>query len=282
VSIRFHQPVASRRHGPVVRINGAETRWPSLDHRPTVSPVWSDTDLADFARDGYLVAAGVVSQPLREQALARIDQLLAADPVPAGYTGHHFVFQPTADEPALTALLRDSGALDLAQTLTAPRPIAVPPQVQVAWTFPPHPHQPTAGHLDGFSVTEPDGRPGTFTLLAGVVLSEQTHPGMGNLIVWPGSHRACATLIREHGVAGLLANGGHPTVAHNNPTPVCAASGDVVFCSYLLSHNTGPNTSDLVRTAVYFRLKVEGYDSHWQAATRDELYEFPPARHTVR
>jgi hypothetical protein len=158
----------------------------------------------------------------------------------------------------------------------------VPPQVQVALTSPPHSHQPAGGHLDGFSVTEPDGRPGTFTLLAGVVLSDQTRPGMGNLVVWPGSHRGCATLIREHGVAALLANGGHPAIPHTNPTPVCAAPGDMVFTSYLLSHNTGPNTCDVVRKTVYFRLKVDGHDTGWHTAVTDELHEFPPVRHAAQ
>jgi hypothetical protein len=246
-----------------------------------VTRVWTPTELAAFARNGYLIGRSVVAEALRDPAMSRIDQLLATRPVPPGHTGHHFFFEPTADEPELTALLTDSAALDLARALTAPRIVAVPPQVQVALTFPPHAHQPTAGHLDGFSITEPDGRPGTFTLLAGVVLSDQTSPGAGNLVVWPGSHRACAAFIRDHGVGPLLANGGHPSVPHDNPAPVCAAPGDVIFSHYLLSHNTGPNTSGTLRRTMYFRLKVDGHNADWQNAVTDELHEFPSARHAT-
>jgi hypothetical protein len=62
---------------------------------------------------------------------------------------------------------------------------------------------------------------------------------------------------------------------------VCAAPGDATFSSYLLSHNTGPNTSSTVRRTVYFRLKVDGHDIDWQAAVTDELHEFPAVRHAA-
>jgi hypothetical protein len=56
----------------------------------------------------------------------------------------------------------------------------------------------------------------------------------------------------------------------------------VIFSSYLLSHNIGPNTSDPVRRTVYFRLKVDGHDTDWHAAVTDELHEFAPVRRAAQ
>jgi ectoine hydroxylase-related dioxygenase (phytanoyl-CoA dioxygenase family) len=101
---------------------------------------------------------------------------------------------------------------------------------------------------------------------------------MGNLFVWPGTHRACAELFRTNGVAALTGCAGHPPVPHEHPTQVLANPGDVLFSSYLLSHNTGGNTSPLVRQTVYFRLKVEGHNETWREYVQDELYEFDAVR----
>jgi hypothetical protein len=243
--------------------------------------MWTAQQLADFARDGYVVARDVVPAGLRDSALARIDALLAERPPAAGHTGHHFYFEPTAGEPELTALLAGSGLLDWAGALTAPRTMAVPPMVQVALTFPPFPHRPGRGHIDGVTPPGPDGRPGTFTVLAGVVLSDQTREQMGNLVVWPGTHRDTAELFRREGPDALVASGAYPDIPHDNPSPVLASPGDVIFSSYLLSHNIGGNTSPIVRKTVYFRLKVDGHDATWRDYIRDELYEFDAVRNAA-
>lgn len=109
-------------------------------------------------------------------------------PVEAGHAAHSYWL--AADrEPELIALLTDTPALALAEVLTSPRRIVPTRYPQVALTFTPYRHGPARGHLDGLPPTEPDGRPGTLTMLAGVILSDQTKPMMGNLIVWPGTHR---------------------------------------------------------------------------------------------
>jgi hypothetical protein len=56
----------------------------------------------------------------------------------------------------------------------------VPWQVQVALNVPPFPHRPGMHHLDG-APPGPDGRPGTFTMLAGVLMSDQRGQDAGNL-----------------------------------------------------------------------------------------------------
>jgi hypothetical protein len=244
--------------------------------------MWTGRQLAEFARDGYAVVRDAVPASLRDRAVARIDALLTERPPTDGHTGHHSYWLETADEPELAALLIGSAAMAWAEALAAPREIGVPSGLQVALTFPPYSHVPGRGHLDGLSPGEPGGRPGTFTMLVGVVLSDQSREQMGNLFVWPGTHRACAELFRREGVQALTANGAYPDIPHDNPTPVLASPGDVIFSSYLLSHNSGGNTSPIIRKTVYFRLKVRGHDDTWRDYVQDELYEFDAVRGSVR
>jgi hypothetical protein len=214
-------------------------------------------------------------------ALARIDALLADRPPAPGHAGHHFYWQDAGEEPELLGLLTETPAWELAGALTRPRPLQVPAQVQVALTFPPFPHRPGGGHIDGLTPPEPGGRPGTFTMLAGVVLSDQDRDDMGNLWVWPGTHRRLATYLAAQGPEELVASGGYPPVELGEPRQVHARPGDVLFASYLLLHNIGGNTSDVLRKTVYYRLKVDSHDASWRKYVQDELYEFDPARAAV-
>ncbi|MDI1463891.1 phytanoyl-CoA dioxygenase family protein [Catellatospora sp. KI3] len=238
--------------------------------------MWSIEQLRHFARDGYVVVPGVVPPDVVAAANARIDGLLAERPPTPGHTGHHFYFEPLAAEPALAALLLGTRAFSLAAGTTAPRPLRTPDQVQVALTFPPFDHRPGRGHIDGVP-PGPDGRPGTFTLLAGFVLSDQTADDMGNLWVWPGTHRQIAAHFAAHGPDSLVAAGGYPPADHSRPVQVHAAPGDLVLASYLLSHNIGGNTSPVLRRTAYFRLMTDVHESTWRDCVRDELYEFRPA-----
>ena len=91
-----------------------------------------------------------------------------------------------------------SRAFGLAEALTGAGDAGAPWQVQVALNIPPYPHRPGMHHIDGFP-PEPDGRPRTFTMLAGVLMSDQRGPDAGNLWVWPGTHLTHAAYFREHG-----------------------------------------------------------------------------------
>jgi len=243
--------------------------------------VWTVDQIRALAGDGYVVVAKVVPASLCDLALARIDALLEATPPPAGQPGHNY-WLDTESEPELRALLTDSPALALAEGLTSPRRIARPSFLQVALTFPPYQHIPARGHIDGLTPTEPDGRPGTFTLLMGVILSDQTKPMMGNLIVWPGTHCPLAVYLRENGPDAILESRGYPPIHHGQPVTVAGDVGDVIFAHYLLSHNSGGNTSDVVRRTVYFRVKVEGHDGSWRQFVSDELHDLHAVRAAIQ
>src|SRR5215510_3407784 len=173
-----------------------------------------------FAQRGYVVIPDVAPSRLRDGAMQDIDRMVDGDPPPADKHGFHFYWRDglAASDPLL-ALLTDSPAHAMAAAMIRPLHLAVPTQVQVSLNIPPWRHRPGGPHLDGLTPPEPDGRPGTFTLLAGVFLTDQRSPDMGNLWVWPGSHRTCASHLRAHGPDALLGLA-HPQFALAAPEQV--------------------------------------------------------------
>ena len=127
--------------------------------------------MEEFAERGFLLLPRVVPPDAVAAAAARaIDELIEREPPTAAVRGPYNYFPEAPQAPELAALLTGSPAFGLAESLTGPGTLEVPWQVQVALNIPPNPHQPGMHHIDGFP-PEPDGRPGTFTMLAGVLMS---------------------------------------------------------------------------------------------------------------
>jgi len=182
--------------------------------------------------------------------------------------------------PVILDLLRATPAWLLAESLLGEGRVEGVRSGQIALAFPqteapeaPYPH------LDGLHTPTngvPAGEVRSFTLLVGVILSEVTGPGEGNLTVWPGSHRLYESYFRDKGPQSLL--GGMPPIALPDPVEVTGSAGDVVLCHYQLAHAVGANTSPHVRYAVYFRLKSRGHDGRrWECMT-DLWKEWPGLR----
>ena len=165
-----------------------------------------------------------------------------------------------------------------AESLIAPAKFETPDQVQLSLNVPPFDHRPGGPHLDGLAPPEPDGRPGTFTLLAGILLTDQAAEEMGNLWVWPGSHLGAAAYFREHGPEALLASAPYPQVDLSEPHQVVGHAGDLLLAHYLLGHNIGGNVSAVTREVVYFRLRREGHRGRWREFVQDASLEFEPVR----
>jgi Phytanoyl-CoA dioxygenase (PhyH) len=243
----------------------------------------TDDQLRAFAERGYVVIGNVIPRHLMSSAMLYIDGLIEDRPPPADHRGFHFYWQddlPPSDP--LLSLLTDSPAWDIAEALIKPLGLTVPPQAQVSLNIPPWNHRPGGPHLDGLSITEPSGRPGTFTLLAGLFLTDQQSCDMGNLWVWPGSHKVIAAHLRRHGPDALLGMA-HPTLAHptlplGQAEQVVGGAGDLLLAHYLLGHNMGGNLSTSVRRMVYFRLKSENHASRWKEYVQEPLLEFAPVR----
>ena len=235
----------------------------------------TDEQVREFAERGFLLIPRVVPPDVLASAGRRIDQIVAADPPAPETRGNHFYFLETRQETALAATLGDSPAFALAEQLTGAGTLVPPWQVQVALNIPPFSHRPGAPHIDT-SHAEPIDGPirGTFTLLAGVLMTDQLGEDSGNLWVWPGTHLAHAAYFREHGPQRFCA---YPPIDLPEPVQVTGHAGDLLLAHYLLGHNIGGNfRSELTRRALYFRLSVRGHEAHREEFLQDAWYDYAP------
>jgi hypothetical protein len=235
------------------------------------------SQLDEFAERGFLLLPQVVPPDLIASATRVIDAITERRPPGADVRGPHFYFPEAARVPALLEPLTESPAFAMAESLTGPGTLEVPWQVQVALNIPPFPHRPGMHHIDGVP-GEPDGHPGTFTLLAGVMMSDQLGEDEGNLWVWPGTHLTHAEYFREHGPDAFFTAAGYPPISLPQPEQVRARAGDVLLAHYLLGHNIGGNTSEAVRRALYFRIKRSGHDPRWREFLQDAWLDYDPIR----
>jgi hypothetical protein len=242
-----------------------------------VACVLDREQLREFAERGFVVAPQAVPQEPLARASRAIDALMEREPPGADVRGNHFYWPKAVNAPSLIGLLTGSPAFSLAEALTGPGTLEVPWQVQVALNIPPFPHRPGIPHIDG-APSEPDGRPGTFTLLAGVLMSDQLDEDAGNLWVWPGTHLTHAEYFCEHGPDAFFAAAGYPPVRLPEPEQVRGRAGDLLLAHYLLGHNIGGNTSDTVRRAVYFRVKRTGHDPRWREFLQNAWLDYDPVR----
>jgi hypothetical protein len=183
----------------------------------------------------------------------------------------------------LLDLYRQAGIGNLAGQLLRPEyPVQEPESAQVAITIPPWPHRPGGPHVDGLSPTEPDGRPGTFSLLAGLWLSDHHRPNRGNVWLWPGTHLRFGRYLADHGADTLLRTdemdpGPYPRIELGEPVQAIGPAGSVLFAHYLLGHNTGGHdgTADEPhRETIYYRLHATGHRDRWREVVTAPLTEF--------
>ena len=150
-------------------------------------PSITTEDLRAFAEDGYIVVRQIVPHDQIETTRRAVAGEISKAPPHPSSRGPYFYFL-TDIPPALLAAL-DDRVLPLAESLITPARFERPDHVQISLNIPQWPHVPGGPHIDGLTPPEPDGRPATFTLLAGIFLTDQTSLDAGNLWVWPGSHR---------------------------------------------------------------------------------------------
>jgi hypothetical protein len=239
--------------------------------------VLTDAQINEFAERGFVVVPQVVRGEVLDQAARRIDEVVAADPPAAEQRGHHFYFLQGEDEPALMAPLMSTAAFGLAEELAGAGTLEVPWQVQVALNIPPYSHRPGRPHIDAGNA-EPTGGPvrGTFTLLAGVLMSDQLGENCGNLWVWPGTHLTHAAYFREQGPQMFCA---YPPIELPEPEQIRGRAGDLVLAHYLLGHNIGGNyASERTRRALYFRISAADHASHRNEFLQDPWLDYAPIR----
>jgi hypothetical protein len=235
--------------------------------------VLTDEQINGFAERGFVLVPQVVPGDVLAEASRRIDQVTAADPPAADKRGHHFYFLETKDEPALLAPLTGSPAFGLAEELAGAGTLEIPWQVQVALNIPPFAHRPGIPHIDAGNA-EPVDEPvdGTFTLLAGILMTDQLTENSGNLWVWPGTHLAHAAYFRDHGPHLFCA---YPPIELPEPEQVTGRAGDLLLAHYLLGHNIGGNyESEQTRRALYFRISAVDHASHRSEFLQDPWLDY--------
>jgi ectoine hydroxylase-related dioxygenase (phytanoyl-CoA dioxygenase family) len=250
--------------------------------------VLSESHLVEFANAGYLVVRSVVSEPLLAAADTEIDELLARDPPPPDTRGKHFWFLPPSQLPAAHAALVHSGALQIAEELVAPDSLAlILDHIQIALNIPPYDHRPGGPHIDGHVRQQPDDvKPYSFTLLAGIFLSDETAIDRGSVWVWPGSHLVHQQLFHDRGTDVLMQTGGHITMLCDPPplgapVPVFGRRGDLLLSHFLLGHNTGGNLGSTTRRMLYYRLGCPAHASRWETTFLDAFAEYAPVRRVL-
>ncbi len=244
----------------------------------------SSTIRETFRTQGYAVVPAVLGTWQLDEARATAASLLAAEPAGPGHAGPYFLwprFGP-AGHPLLD-LYRSAGIAGLAAELLrdglAPDE---PSSAQLAVTYPPHPHRPGLPHVDGVTPCEPDGRPGTFSLLAGIWLTDQQEQDRGNLWVWPGTHLRFGAWLAGSGADALATlpdryQSPYPPIELGDPVQVTGAAGSVLLAHYLLAHNIGNHDGPAgtqPRQTVYYRLHAAGHRDRWRQAVIEPLLEF--------
>jgi Phytanoyl-CoA dioxygenase (PhyH) len=246
-----------------------------------VDRVLTDEQINEFAERGFVLVPQVVRGSVLARAAQRIDEVVVADPPVADKHGSHFYFLETKAEPALMAPLTRTAAFALAEQLAGAATLEVPWQVQIALNIPPYSHRPGIPHIDADNA-EPTGEPvrGTFTLLAGILMTDQLAENSGNLWVWPGTHLSHAAYFRDHGPELFCA---YPPISLPEPEQVRGRAGDLLLAHYLLGHNIGGNDeSEQTRRALYFRISAKDHSSHRDEFLRDPWLDYGPINADAR
>jgi hypothetical protein len=242
-----------------------------------VDHVLTDAQVDQFAERGFILVPQVVRDGVLASAAQRIDQVVAADPPAADKHGSHFYFLDAEAAPALMAPLTSTTAFSLAEELAGAGTLEIPRQVQISLNIPPYQHRPGIPHIDAGN-SEPTGEPicGTFTLLAGILMTDQLAENSGNLWVWPGTHLAHAAYFRDHGPELFCA---YPKIDLPQPEQIKGRAGDLLLAHYLLGHNIGGNyESGRTRRALYFRVSAVDHASHRHEFLQDPWLDYGPIR----
>lgn len=244
-------------------------------------------DRGAFARDGFVLVPGVVSEPSVATARRAINNWFVN-----GFDSSKLaLYASRSSAPELTesneilGLCTRSPLLDLATDLVG-QPLLPPMNAQIALRFPAAldaavPEHAAEGHIDGLPSASNgvprDGRVHGFTVLAGVFLSDVPAGAHGNFTVWPGTHMEMAAWFARNGTTVDDPDLVFAEATRLSPPPglaLAARPGDVVLAHHLLVHTAGPHSGPDVRYAVFFRLRVRPWGDEDDRVLTDPWHEY--------
>jgi hypothetical protein len=243
-----------------------------VDSLTTAAPGWLTSDQARrFVMDGYLRIPQVVGKARVAEAASTAYRVWADR---GGRPGWNSIRPDPDDARVLENLLLggDTGRL-IAEFLPARYRASAQLAIMAGQSG-----EPIGPHLDGPLDGHRSGVPAIFSLLVGVLLTDQEEADGGNLRVWPGSHLLAADYFRVHGPGALTTVQRYPDIRLDGSAPVQVrgSAGDVVVASYLLGHATGRAAPGTWRVTAYFRLRTHGLLARWQESILDPYTEFSP------
>jgi len=239
----------------------------------------SPEQLRMILNDGYAVIPGAVPRPLIVEALREINHRLGLGRTQAmdAYADARDYWTDDVDAPAVMDLLYKSPLWDLVESpVGGAGRLQKPSTGQIALRFPAinNSHGGPASHIDGFyapNAVKPISR---FTMLVGVMLSDMPDKYMGNLAVYPGTHRQIAEYIKLHGTASLRA-GLSREIDLPEAVQITGKAGDAVLLHYQLAHDKEQNLSHQIRYMAYWRLWHADADSCQAEGLTDIWREWP-------
>ena len=217
---------------------------------------------------GFVKLPGIVPEELVHDALRAINASLGSkgiDPAQLPTFRSQSYCPEVTSTPTIEPLLNASPLWSIAESAIGSQAIQPVHNGQIALRFPTLGEAASATpHLDGmYTPTNgvPEGIIRNFTALIGVFLSDIPHDFMGNLTVWPGTHRLYENYFKQHGPQSLL--NGMPPLDLPQPQQITAQAGDAVLCHYQLAHGITGNSSPFIRYGIFFRLTHKNHDA-WQ------------------
>jgi hypothetical protein len=234
--------------------------------------------VADFVRDGYVVVPGVVQRAAVERAKQRINNWIASGFDRGRWADYvRWGFAPEiATSPEILGLLNETPVRDIAESLVG-QTLELLGDPQIALRFPLAPGEAPARvgcHVDGIS----DNEVYSFTVLAGVLLSDLPIANGGNFTVWPGTHTVVAQWFQANGTRfeqSSVAYAGLGALGHTSePRAVCGSAGDLILSHYLLLHGIGAHTGPDIRYTTYFRLRRVDHTDFGDAPLTDPWAEW--------
>jgi hypothetical protein len=225
---------------------------------------------------GFVKLPGIVPEELVHDALRAINASLGSngiDPAQLSTFRSQSYCPEVTNTAALVRLLTASPLWSIAESVIGSEAIQPVQNGQIALRFPVMGEAARAKpHLDGMSTPDngvPAGRILNFTALVGIFLSDLPHDFMGNLTVWPQTHRLYENYFRTHGPQSLL--NGMPPIELSQPQQITAQAGDAVLCHYQLAHGIAGNASPFIRYGIFFRLIHKNHDQ-WQWVCMTDIW----------